>query len=673
MTHNPNQLRYDQTQPWNPSTVAGTTANTTNTSDQYKTCTQCHGFIAPTGQIMASGDLLAPAVAGTFGNNQTTGTGHHNTTWYHVIATTHYTVGNASTNASYTPGSGIAPVATGTGFTGYGLRFSSYTSAAASTNPCYDCHSHNALTNTGTAITDPTQSTIYTDWGKSAHAAGILQVKYSTALANPSVTGAAQVDLIMQASSQWSRTTPNLPSMWSHGGTGGCSECHSPSGFAAFMDTRGAKTPSVGIAAPLSCYGCHTDTGMGTLRALKGTSASTDYVTFKGMSSIVYNGRATHYPDVAGTNGCLVCHAMQGQAGLDPAIPPVSTSSSAIAAQNHTTITAHHGGSIGFTHGASLYVKYGFIGFSTAGRFLNYSSPGNARGLDPAISKPYAATLMANTDNAGGIAGTITSTHRILGTPAAATAEASGVPASLTTNGPCVACHLTGSHSLMIDQKAITAVCNNCHSSENGEDITTISAFDQYFLIPNRTAYNTAIKLAMDIFNSKNTGIVLSYNLGDITNHSFGPTGFVAAYEATNGVINTPYVGATLTDWTHAATVAPYNSSSDALTNRLKLLGAVNNVIWLSSEHAAYVHARTYSRRLLYDSIDYLLNGHLTGNTVGAAAMAMSATAGTQTHGLYPATLPTNAVTPDNQLTTNLSFLLGFNHSTSAWNATERP
>jgi hypothetical protein len=122
-------------------------------------------------------------------------------------------------------------------------------------------------------------------------------------------------------------------------------------------------------------------------------------------------------------------------------------------------------------------------------------------------------------------------------------------------------------------------------------------------------------------------------------------------------------------DWTAVMASGAYTNDNATKT---KLLGAVSNIVLLGSDPAAYAHARTYSRRLMYDSIDFLDDG-VINNSVSATALAKSAVSGTPVSGLY-GKHATKAFT-DSTLTTiqaptteAMIYLIGWSRSTGLWN-----
>ena len=593
VTHKPNELRVDRG--WNPATAVGApAAGLTSDSDraQYRLCTQCHTYINEAGVLTGSGTSLSGTALA----------GYHETSWYRIIGTTHYD--NPSTQA----------------IEGYGVR-------TTGANACYDCHDHEAKTNTNSG-----DATIQTEWAASGHAGGLLTAKKAAATANPVNTnlartdpvrvaqGKAQVDAVMAASVSGA--------IWNGHNSTGCNRCHNATGFVGILaNPAGTSQPTTAVGQVLTCWGCHTDSASGALRTLSGTTF-TNYTGSKGWNPIGYtlNYGKKPYPDVKGSNLCIQCHdSRQNDPG---SITDASTTYS----RTHYLQAA-----------ATMYVKMGFLNLST----------GAASGTS---STAYRKTLMSSQDVAGGI----TSTHRKLGTPAIngdSHNTAFFVPGNLDSNGPCVTCHFAnGNHTQTMNQKVITAVCVKCHDSEHGHDITTEAAFHQYFLDPQREAYEEAIQLAVDVFNSKNTGISLAPepSLPE----------YIRAY-TTASLVATPAspVEAAAAQWTTAATIAPY------LGKKTKLMGAISNIVMFKRDPGGYAHARTYSRRLIYDSIDFLDDGVLN-MSVGATAIATNPTVyGKGARAYTDGTLVTIAPST----TEAMLYLIRWSRTDGTWSATERP
>ena len=100
------------------------------------------------------------------------------------------------------------------------------------------------------------------------------------------------------------------------------------------------------------------------------------------------------------------------------------------------------------------------------------------------------------------------------------------------------------------------------------------------------------------------------------------------------------------------------------------------NVAMGYKENNAFVHARTYMRRILYDTIDFLDDGAMN-LSVGATALAsgLKDAAGN----LIYQKNPTNAFA-DSTLTAlappttpSMTYILGFSRTTGLWTTPERP
>ncbi|HJV35705.1 hypothetical protein [Geomonas sp.] len=477
------------------------------------------------------------------------------------------------------------------------------------------------------------------------------------------------------------------------GGSNGCAlRCHNAKTFISVVGnptalTRGTTPPTPQM---ITCDACHTNAALGKLRNLPGAKA-TAFATYTtstpgygfAPNNVLNPNKKQYYPDVAGSNLCIVCHSGTTE-GVSTALgmsdPYFAGSSQALTYTNNgtlspkATITQHN-----MPAAAVMYVKFGFTNLST--------------GTAGTPSASYVASLTSDLDG-----GTISSTHRKFGTSAIAAdshfSASKPAPANLLTNGPCAVCHVSGSHSYRIDQAAFNAVCVNCHTSENGRDLTTgIDAFRSYFIEPNKEVYNNAILLAATVVNQKvaaynatPAGIAtpLNFTIG-INQATSGQPYKVVVYTTvktgglytTDGSLNVN--SATLADFQKAAKLLGYstNGATDATDLGFgKFLGAISNVALFAKDQGGFAHARTYSRRLIYDSIDFLDDGTLN-RSVSASAINLSKTTGTAVAGLYGK--GTTAYT-DGTLkivasgtTESMLYLVGWNRSTGAWSSPERP
>jgi len=470
---------------WNP-------GKTTNPRSQFNLCTSCHTMYDYTGN-----NLLVDGVV-TVNGSLTKPVGYHPTSWYRIIATTHYD--SPSTTAVVE---------------GYNLRKSS-------ANPCFDCHGHEAKTETRTAGTTPANATIHTDWAQSSHAGKILAQKYASNGGSPTVAsviaaGADSATGDAWIHYPWTQTTKA-------DGTadrGACQKCHTATGASNFLsnpdtyDNTGAGNDfshlsgwvkaSTGVATVpsgqkevLYCWGCHSNAGKGTLRN-----------TTKAVLDFSYNGVPVTITNAGKSTACVTCHGGRGNVET-PRTP---------------RFQGHHAPTAGFMYNEKTHMGYEYAGKDYTNATTHFEHD----------------TIGAN--------------------------EA----------GPCASCHMgSKSHSFAAVTEVagvITAInnqtlCNTCH--------TVGGAYEM-----------TATKLEEE------------------------KAGFVEA----SAILNS-YVSYILTGSGDTASPDYYNNVDE------EIYGAWQNGKIVGDEPSAYVHNRTYVKRLIFDSIDRMDNGVLDGTiTLSAATM----------------------------------------------------
>jgi hypothetical protein len=362
--------------------------------------------------------------------------------------------------------------------------------------------------------------------------------------------------------------------------TASCIRCHTSTGYIAYV-TSNFSVPSTGFGTGntsremLACDACHTSYDFkNSIRKVPAYTAP----------YLGYNAQPASFPDVAASNLCIPCHTGResGQAVTALADDKLST----------TRIVEPH-----FLSAAGLmYMQNGFTNFTSPAASIGTSTYGKSLSPDSA-STP------------GGLTGGTSSTHRKLGTVAINADRhkpAFFLPGVLDKNGPCVTCHLNASgvparpgsgHGLKIDANAFQQVCVNCHTTENTVALTSFSDFTSAFLNPQRESFEAALKL-MQVILLQNYQISFSV---DNPNFFFD--------------LSLPLVLGNkqeVKDWTRGGRV-----------NARKLMGACYNLSLLTRDRGAYVHARAYSRRLVYDSIDFLDDG-IINLSVGQSAQAQS-------------------------------------------------
>ncbi|MBT1075217.1 hypothetical protein KJB29_08095 [Geobacter grbiciae] len=324
-------------------------------------------------------------------------------------------------------------------------------------------------------------------------------------------------------------------------------------------------------------------------------------------------GASASFPSgttIGDTQLCIPCHA--GLSGGNA----VETTTADLTATKFSDFNSHYMAAAGM-----MYVKAGFTGFTSASAVLGSSTYGKS---------------LTSTDDSGAIG----SSHRTLGTSAMATYRTVAAR-DLTSGGPCVTCHMKGGHSLGINAATFDRVCVKCHTKEGTTTLTSAN-FKSVFIDPQAEVFENALNVAVNILKNK-------YGVG--YNATAYPYFFDLTLDSTGKTA--------LKDWTRGGTV-----------NAKKLLGACFNINLLKREPAAYAHARTYTRRLIYDTIDFLDDGAMNWSA-GATAMAQNGTLYGKGSAAYTdGTLTTLAP----GTTESMVYLIGWDRGTGAWNTPlERP
>jgi predicted CxxxxCH...CXXCH cytochrome family protein len=161
-----------------------------------------------------------------------------------------------------------------------------------------------------------------------------------------------------------------------------------------------------------------------------------------------------------------------------------------------------------------------------------------------------------------------TNTHRTIGI---------GNKRGTGTAGPCVACHKNSANGHLF-RAGVVPLCGNCHGTSLTADLLTAD----------KTAYANAL---------------------DILNAQLAASGFVYRASATPRFNNR--------NW----------GTGQAGANSM---GAAFNYALLHSEPGAYAHNPAYAKQLIFDSIDYLHNGAITGSIDSALGSLVASGAITQ-------------------------------------------
>jgi hypothetical protein len=448
---------------------------------------------------------------------------------------------------------------------------------------------------------------------------------------------------------------------------GACNRCHTATGFRYYM-TVGAQrvaTPAVlGVYSSakevISCNGCHTDYSWRRLSSDSRVSFqvySTPYVRFPNVSKRIPGSTfASTASNIGDSQLCVPCHAGRTGARVGAAITLTAATA---------PFDSHY-----FPAAGVMYGKMGFINFTsqTAALPLVAAIPAST-GVQPTTAiaaTTYGQTLITSEDISGGV----TSTHRRLGTPAIngdSHNPSFFVPGSLDSNGPCVVCHLTAGHTLTFDdasfaQSTYNQVCINCHTSERGTPLNAGNFMDA-FVRENRDQMFDALALAVRLLETR---FDISINLTD--DEALETPQDVSFIQFSTGL---PLTGTT---WTNYLAIHPTLTGASLY----KLKGALFNVVLCYKEPAAFLHARTLTRRLIYDSIDYLDDGAMN-QSVGATAQAQSllGTAATnRVFGIFVKDIRAFVTDTSGPLfgttTPSMTYLIGFDRTTGSWTPPQR-
>lgn len=597
---------------WQPSITVG--AATVGSGDGYNQYRLCTQCHSYTD---ANGKLLANG-KDVFGTGAL-GQFYHDTTWNRTIASTHYD--------SPTTGYGLAS----TTVEGYVIRTNGET-------PCFDCHGHESKTNTNALTStvvngtrtysriDP-EETIQTQWAKSGHAGKLLVAKYQAMDDFPKKSdGSYNRNADMTTAIMKAGVTGTSGPAWEHynwdaSSRAACQKCHTATGAANYMTSPSTYNASNNTFTHLSGWTANAGSPQNELLYCWGChkNAGTGELRTPGAITADYNfgGVKATFPNVGASNTCLVCHSGRESGESVTAIADASFNN--VGFKNSHYMAA----------GGLMYVKAGFTAF-----------------VDPATvigSSTYGKSLTSDADG-----GSLTSTHRKLGTSAIVGDH--GITASqtnLTANGPCVTCHLNGGdHSLEMNANAYNKVCVNCHTKE-GTTALTADNFNAAFIEPQKEAFENALALAEKVLAD-------NYNI----KYDSSKNPYFFENDGTTAV----------TDWTRSGALS--------LADAKKLMGACFNINLLTRDPAAFAHARTYSRRLVYDTIDFLDN-KVIDLSVGTTAVGSGLTDGSgnalfgknATNAYADGTLATLA----SGTTESMVYLLGWSRSTGKWNTPERP
>ncbi len=441
--------------------------------------------------------------------------------------------------------------------------------------PCVGCHNPHEATIDLEAEGDVAPPSIHQQWAASAHGGHLLVKKAAAAQAEG--TGEADVAAILAGIQAAGVTKTDGPAWVNYdfkaANRQACQRCHTTTGFVNFAADPARYDPARNVFAGtgkqrelLYCYGCHSS-NTGQLRNPGPYDADYDYTSGSTLvADVVYA-----YPDAEGSNVCMSCHSGR-QSG---------TTIARLQSNNGVTIDFANLGFVNPHYLAAGGVLYGGIGYE-------YDADG-----DPA------------TDDYANVA---KFKHDIIGIEGAVAGVDTG------SGGPCAGCHMDAeeSHSFEPVEKdattgevtAVTAeVCDQCHTP----------AFDGVMTPDVLNAEKHDFEAALAALEVQLTAAGFHF----YPQHPyFFSEPYVEGYVPPTGacgtsnlaVMNWQSGGTTTWTWNGTKCVSSVGTAGTPDTGKPNM-GAALNFALLHHELGAYAHNRYYTRRLIYDSIDWLDNG----------------------------------------------------------------
>ncbi|BEH09270.1 C-type polyheme cytochrome OmcC [Geobacter sulfurreducens subsp. ethanolicus] len=441
--------------------------------------------------------------------------------------------------------------------TASGTTIEGYVIRRNTANPCFDCHGHEFQTNTRRLAGADRPNTIFLDWGQSAHGGKLLQAKVAAAALASS--GAAEVDDVMKAGA----TDATAPG-WTHynwddtASRGACQRCHTSTGASNFLNNPAG----------------YDRTGAGnSFTHLAGWTSSNKRSdqnellycwgchTKAGTGELRNPGAITEvYPGINSTS--------TGTTGLD-----VTVSYPDIKGSN-VCMGCHLGREVGDNIKAITDAD-GILGFVNS----HYLTAGGQ--LFGTTGYEYATRSYANP---------AFFQHDKIGTAAAP---------GTGTNGPCAGCHMTTptSHLFLPVTKdgtgAITAItstaCVTCHAGTFALTPEGLTAEEEEYV-----ASLEALKAALAgkgilFFNAH------PYFYRDTNANGIADPGETVSSNA-------------FTNWAGVYGLALWQD----------VMGAAFNANLLIHDPGGYAHNRFYSKRLIWDSIDFIFDGVLNNDVTAA-------------------------------------------------------
>jgi hypothetical protein len=389
--------------------------------------------------------------------------------------------------------------------------------------------------------------------------------------------------------------------------TTACQRCHTATGFKMYVASNYATQTASIVAAGdptrevLACDACHNNDSF----SVRPAPAFTTPYTANGPIN-----QSNKIPDVGESNLCVSCHTGRATQADIEAVADFT---------NASFKNSHYLPAAGI-----MYMKVGFINFTSMKAFVPGSTTATY-GLNyslPTLLGTNGKTAKGGVDAAyGGVLGGVGSAHRALGTPTSRGGEAWMVPATAglwESNGPCVTCHIKadltnmpnpapnydtaafgaiptirtgGGHSLSATSPdAARQLCVPCHNDAGGLENPVTAAEEK--LAEAKPYYDAGLAVIAKLFATAQYNIKFDN----------------AAYPYFFDLTKDPSGNTAVTDWTRG--------TGNQLFGK-KVMGAAYNLKLLSTDSAAYVHGRTYSQRLIYDTIDFLDDGIMNLTAAG--------------------------------------------------------
>lgn len=417
---------------------------------------------------------------------------------------------------------------------------------------------------------------------------------------------------------------------------GACARCHSTTGNLNYAKTGVDSVfsqPGDNGREVLTCQACHMNDSFSVRPAAQFTAK---YNSGKSPKT---------FPSVGNSNLCIACHSARESGDT---ILGITTNLNNTGFKN-----SHYMGAA-----AVMYMSNAFISYTTATAPAATNNELNADGTKAtfASTKPYSKNNLPDSASvpAYGISGGTTSAHRRIGTPLIAGTEtylpAGGI--AITTNGPCVSCHMQADnpipgdtaqnkdipvpafrpghgHSLQIDEATAQQICLPCHADAphlDGGDgagnpiyttVTSLATLEHAQIDPQRECFQNGLNLLKQILLVKymikydNTAYPYFYDLQK------DATGKTAMTDWTR--INVAGVTDAAVAAFSSATLTPIPTGGFSQIQAKRLMGACFNLNLLVRDPGAYVHARTFTQRLIYDALDFLDNNTMDFTTLTSA------------------------------------------------------